>query len=79
MTETGRTLRALRHGAGLSLAALAAIVGCSDSFLCDVELGKRRMPRARVWRLPETMREPIWAALREDVFIEAEIKLARLG
>jgi hypothetical protein len=41
-TPTGAYLRSLREASGLTLKALAARIGVTDQYLCDIEHGRRR-------------------------------------
>ena len=46
LVAIGRELRTIREASGLSLRALAARIGLSAPFLCDVEHGRRRLSAA---------------------------------
>ena len=54
LVPSGKSLRAIRERAGISLRTAAVRFGCSAPHLCDIENGHRRCPD-RLLRLYEAL------------------------
>jgi transcriptional regulator with XRE-family HTH domain len=64
-----------RKAANLTQRDLATVLGVSQTFLSDVESGKRRLPRSYLPKLPKKIRKPVVDALAAS--LQAEIAEAR--
>lgn len=72
----GQILSSERGVLGLSQKGLADILGISDTFLGDIELGRRGLPEKHVAKLPEPMRSKVAAVFVEEH--EAAIRRLRV-
>lgn len=73
--QIGTALADARKAAGISQRALAGQLRISPSYLCDLEMGKRSFPLARVKDLPESIRRDVAnAMLAEHDAVGTELK-----
>ncbi len=71
------TLRHERRLAGITQAAMAAQLGMSASFLCQIERGNAQLPEAFLPRLPDAVRPAVVRAVLRELE-DRTVKLRQL-
>jgi transcriptional regulator with XRE-family HTH domain len=62
----GKTVAAAREAAGLSMAALARLLGVTRQFVWDIETDRKPFPETQLEKLPADMRDTIKSAMIDE-------------
>ncbi|MGW5259610.1 helix-turn-helix domain-containing protein [Microbispora sp. NPDC004025] len=67
----GATIRALRNALGWTITELAAAVGKSHAYICNIEAGRKRCPGKLARQIAEALGVPVGAIVSPGYDTEA--------